>query len=58
MSLAFEAEKYQWVCECGKRGRFLIFGKACKASDRHISEHERKYEWDFSTQLVKESVNA
>lgn len=53
-NLYFEYQKYKWVCECGKQGKFLIFGKACKASDRHIREHERKLEWGFSTDLQKE----
>jgi hypothetical protein len=55
MTLTFEIENYQWVCNCGKRGKFLVFGKACKASDRHIQEHERKLEWGFSTDLEKEN---
>ena len=54
VQVQFETEKYQWVCDCGKRGKFLVFGKACKASDRHIQEHERKLEWNFSTDLQKE----
>jgi len=53
MSLIFEIEYFRWICDCGKRGNFLVFNKACKASDRHIQEHERKLEWDFSTNLQK-----
>lgn len=56
MTLSFETENYKWVCECGKRGNLLIFGKACQASDRHIKEHERKLEWGFSTNLIKEEI--
>jgi hypothetical protein len=54
MALTFEIEYFRWTCDCGKRGNFLVFGKACKASDRHIKEHERKLEWGFSTNLLRE----
>ena len=56
MALTFETENYRWLCSCGKRGKFLVFGNACNASDRHIQEHERKLEWGFSTDLQKESA--
>ena len=57
MALIFEIEYFRWTCDCGKRGKFLVFGKACKASDRHIQEHERKLEWGFSTDLQREVNN-
>lgn len=53
MALTFESESFKWICDCGKNGNFLVFGKACRASDRHIAEHERKLQWDFSTRLEK-----
>jgi hypothetical protein len=53
MALSFEKENYYWICSCGGTGRTLIFYKACRASDRHLQEHERKLEWGHRQDLVK-----
>ena len=54
MALTFEIEYFRWHCDCGKRGKVLGFNRACRASDRHIQEHERKLEWGFATILQRE----
>lgn len=57
MTLSFEVENYQWVCDCGKRGRFLKWHKAVRASIRHYQEHERKLEWGTTNHLKKQEVS-
>lgn len=55
-ALAFESNNYYWTCDCGKKGRVLIWHKMVRALNRHLAEHERKLEWGTEQDWVKVSA--